>query len=119
MPPPSNPKPGSRDEGRKWERHAVTIPVNVTIVLNGERSTHRGQASDISRGGMRLYLPRELGSGTSLVLEFLIPYNTAELIIRGVVRNRNGFQHGVEFIDSTSEQQQMLERTCSIFRLLR
>jgi len=117
--PPSNPKPDPRDEARKWERHALVIPVDVTIVLNGVRSTHRGQASDISRGGMRLFLPRELDSGTSLVMEFLIPYNTTEFVVRGVVRNRSGFSHGVEFIGSTAEQQQMIERTCSIFKLLR
>jgi len=117
--PPSKPTPDSREEGRKWERHAITIPVDVTIVLNGVRSTHRGQASDISRGGMRLLLPKELGSGTSLVMEFLIPYNTTEFVVRGVVRNRNGFSHGVEFINSTPEQQQMIERTCNVFKLLR
>jgi len=117
--PPSKPTPDPQEEARKFERHAVTIPVDVTIVLNGARSTHRGQASDISRGGMRLFLPRELGSGTSLILEFLIPYNTTQIVVRGVVRNRNGFSHGVEFIDSTPDQQQMIERTCSIFKLLR
>jgi len=110
---------GSQEDARKWERHAITIPVNVTVFLNGDRSSCRGEASDISRGGMRLFLPRELDPGTSVVLEFLIPYNTAEFIVRGVIRNRVGFNHGVEFLNPTDSQKEMIERTCKVFRLLR
>ena len=107
------------EDARKWERHAVTIPVNVTVFLNGERSTLRGQASDISRGGMRLFLARELSPGTSVTLEFLIPYNTEEFILRGAIRNRDGFTYGVEFLNLTPHQQHMIERTCKVFKLLR
>jgi c-di-GMP-binding flagellar brake protein YcgR len=118
-----NRNPGAREgkgeDARKWERHAITIPVNVTVFLNGQRSTFRGEASDISRGGMRLFLARELQPGISLILEFLIPYNTMEFVVRGAVRNRDGFTHGVEFLNPTPDQQQMIERTCKIFKLLR
>lgn len=103
---------------RRWERLAVIIPVNITVFLNGQRLSLRGEASDISRGGMRLFLTRELESGTSLILEFLIPYNTMEFVVRGVIRNRVGFTHGVEFLNSTPYQQQMIERTCNVFKLL-
>ena len=106
------------EDERRWQRQSVVIPVNVTVILEGERHSFRGQASDISRGGMRLFLTRELPFGTSLTLEFLIPYHTRELVVRGVVRNREGFTHGVEFLNPTVEQQQMIERTCKIFQLL-
>jgi c-di-GMP-binding flagellar brake protein YcgR len=107
------------DDVRRWERHDLSIPVNVTAFQSGERSTLRGTASDISRGGMRLFLTRELEPGASVILEFLIPYNTEELVVRGVIRNRTGFNHGVEFLSPTTYQQQMIERTCKIFALLR
>ena len=106
------------DDERRWERQSVVIPVNVTVFLDGQRSSFRGQASDISRGGMRLFLTRELPFGTGVTLEFLIPYNTQEFILRGVVRNRAGFTHGVEFLNLTAHQQQMIERTCKVFQLL-
>ena len=109
----------AREDARRWQRHALTIPVNVTIFLNGERCQYRGQASDISRGGMRLFLTRELSAGTSVILEFIVPYNTKEFVVRGVIRNRDGFTHGVEFINATFHQQQMIERTCKVFDLLR
>jgi len=112
-------KSSAREHDRRWERHDVSIPVNVTLFLNGEKSSFRGQARDISRGGMRLFLTRELDPGVTVTLEFLIPYNTTELVVRGVVRNRDGFSHGVEFLNPTAYTQQMIERTCKVFRLLR
>jgi len=105
-------------DDRRWERHVVVIPVSVTVFLNGERLNLRGEASDISRGGMRLFLTRELDAGTSVILEFLIPYNTTEFVVRGVVRNRVGFNHGLEFLNPSARQEQMIERTCKVFKLL-
>ncbi len=113
-----NPEPLSPADDRRWERLAVVIPVIITVLLNGQRLSLRGQASDISRGGMRLFLTRELDSGTSLTLEFLIPYNTMGFVLRGIIRNRDGFTHGVEFLTPTVYQQQMIERTCKVFKLL-
>ena len=108
---------GSEDD-RRWERQSVVIPVNITVILEGEKHSFRGRASDISRGGMSLFLTRELPFGTSMKLEFLMPYNTTELIVQGVIRNRDGFTHGVEFLNPTAQQQQLIERTCKIFQLL-
>ena len=110
--------PQAQEDDRRWERHALVIPVSVTVFLNGERLNLRGEASDISRGGMRLFLTRELEAGTSVILEFLIPYNTTEFVLRGVVRNRVGFNHGVEFLNPTPLQEQLIERTCKVFNLL-
>ena len=112
------PKAGPQENDRRWERQAVMIPVSVTVFLNGERMNLRGEASDISRGGMRLFLTREFEAGTSVVLEFLIPYNTTEFVLRGVVRNRVGFNHGLEFLNPSPQQEQMIERTCKVFKLL-
>ena len=113
-----HPEPLTPAAERRWERLVVVIPVNVTAFINGQRLSLRGQASDISRGGMRLFVTRELDSGTSLMLEFLIPYNTMEFVLRGIIRNRDGFTHGVEFLNPTVYQQQMIERTCKVFKLL-
>jgi len=107
------------DRKRRWERHDLSIPVSVTVLLNGGRFSFRGEACDIGSGGMRLFLTRELDPGVSVTLEFLIPYNTTELVVRGVIRNRDGFTHGVEFVNPSSYTQQMIERTCKVFGLLR
>ena len=111
-------RPDAKEEDRRWERHSIVIPVDVTVTLNGQRSKFRGEASGISLGGMRLFVTREIADGTSVLLEFLVPYHTTELILRAVVRNREGFTHGIEFLNPTPAQLQMIERTCKIFELL-
>lgn len=110
-----------QDEGqrRHWDRYNVLISVNVTMVEGGNRITFSGQASDVSKGGLRLFATRIIAVGTSMTLQFLLPYYSTELEIKGVVRNRSGFTHGVEFISPTSYQQHIIERTCDVFALLR
>jgi len=106
-------------EQRRWERYNVTLEVNVTAGVNGQNIRLGGQANDVSKGGMRLFVTRMLEPGTSLSLEFLLPYSSSELTLRGVVRNRAGFTHGIEFVNPTVYQQQIIERTCDVFALLR
>ncbi len=93
--------------------------MNVTTVLNGQYANFTGQVCDVSKGGLRLFVTREIEPGSTLSLEFLLPYYSTELVVRGVVRNRSGFTHGVEFINPTAHQQQIIERTCDAFALLR
>ena len=104
---------------RRWERYDVSISVNVATFLDNQQHNFRGEACDISRGGLRLFLTRELEPGASVQMEFLMPYHGAELVVRGVIRNRNGFSHGVEFINPAPYQQQLIERTCKVLGLLR
>ncbi len=104
---------------RRWERYDVRIDVNVTLVEHGKRTSFTGQACDVSKGGLRLFVTRPIEPGSSVTLEFLLPYYSTELVVRGVVRNRDGFTHGVEFISPTAYQQQIIERTCDVFALLR
>lgn len=106
-------------EQRRWERYNVTIEVNVTAGVSGKNVRLSGQANDVSIGGMRLFVTRMIEPGTSLSLEFLLPYSSSELTLRGVVRNRAGFTHGIEFVSPTPYQQQIIERTCGVFALLR
>lgn len=108
-----------KSQRRRWDRFNVMISVNATMVEEGKRVTFSGQACDVSKGGLRLFVTRTIEAGTSLTLQFLLPYYSSELEIKGVVRNRDGFTHGVEFINPTSYQQHILERTCDVFALLK
>ena len=105
-------------EIRRWERYNVMISVNVTMIENGKCVRLAGQACDISKGGLRLLVTRNIEEGTNLTMQFLLPYYSNELEILGVVRNRERFTHGVEFINPTAYQQHIIERTCDVFALL-
>ncbi len=110
---------GEKGTRRRWDRFSIMISVNVTMIEDGKRITFAGQASDVSKGGLRLFVTRRIDEGTSLVLQFLLPHYSTELEIKGVVRNRDGFTHGVEFISTTAYEQHILERSCDVFALLR
>lgn len=103
---------------RRWERHAVTIPVNVELLVDGQRTRFHSQACDISRGGLSLFMTREIPIGVSVQLDFLLPYSSTPLLLRGVVRTRSGFNHGIEFVEPTDEQQEIIERACKVLTLL-
>lgn len=106
-------------EQRRWERYNVNLNVDVTTTIDGQSCRFGGQAGDVSKGGLRLFVTRIFEPGTLLTLEFLLPYYSSELVLRGIVRNRSGFTHGIEFLDPTPHQQQVIERTCDVFALLR
>ena len=103
---------------RRWERHAVSIPVTATFLVDGQRTEFRAQASDVSKGGLSLFTTRELGIGVSLQVDFVLPYSSTPLALRSVVRTCNGCNYGIEFINPTPEQQEIIERACRVFSLL-
>lgn len=103
---------------RRWERHAVTIPVAVTSLVDGQRSKFNAQATDVSKGGLSLFTTREIAIGSSLQVDFVLPYSSTPLALRSVVRTRSGFNYGIEFLSPTPEQQEIIERACRVFSLL-
>jgi hypothetical protein len=103
---------------RRWERHAVTIPISVSLLLDGQQCKFTAQASDVSKGGLSLFTTREMAIGTSLQLDFVLPYSSTPLMLRSIVRTRTGFNYGIEFINPSPEQQEIIERACRVFSLL-
>src|ERR1700722_157207 len=93
---------------RRWERHAISIPITVSLLLDGKPCKLRAQASDVSKGGLSLFITREIPIGVSLQVDFVLPYHSAPLALRGVVRTRSGFNYGIEFLSPTPEQQEII-----------
>ena len=85
---------------RRWERFAVDIRLKASFKRNGMPLMVFGRGSDVSQGGMAAYIPSELPTGTSVDLELSLPYVGGEQPIRivAMVRNRNGFRYGLEYV---------------------
>jgi hypothetical protein len=79
---------------RRWPRHPVDLPVRVTS-SKGSKITVPGRGTEMSEGGMALYAGIALDPGDLMEVEFLTP-NHARML--GVVRDRNGFCIGLEFV---------------------
>jgi len=104
---------------RGMERHRVTIPVQVSVFEGNQYVEFSGEASDFSPNGLCLVLTRQLDKGAAISMNLNLPYNSQTLDLRGIVRHRSGFHHGIEFISLTSESKELLERTTKILGLLR
>jgi len=104
---------------RRWERYDVTVRTKITWSLNGEAQSISGEASDVSQGGLRMFIPRDLSLGVTLLLEFSLPYNSRVMAIRGVIRGRHGFTYGIEFISPSDYQQRAIAQLCKTLQLLR
>ncbi|HXY49224.1 MAG TPA: PilZ domain-containing protein [Terriglobales bacterium] len=79
---------------RRWPRHPVDLPVRVTS-SKGTKITVPGRGTEMSEGGMALYAGIALEPGDLMEVEFLTPHHAR---MSGVVRSRNGFCIGLEFL---------------------
>lgn len=104
---------------RRSERFKLTLPVTLTLVREGRRVNMAAEGHDVSKGGMRLSVMQLLQLGESFMLEFTLPYTSTTMLIRGIVRNHNDTFYGVEFLNPTPYQTEMLERNSKVLGLLR
>jgi len=95
------------------------MPVTLTLIREGRRVLVTAEGHDVSKGGIRLSVMQMLHIGESLMLEFPLPYTSTPILVRGVVRHRSGLSYGLEFLNPTPHQTEMLERNSKVLGLLR
>lgn len=85
------------EEGIRKRRHE-RIELEVEVIVKTGRSLLPGRTQDISESGMCAILPVELLNGEEVGLQIKLPNGTKTC--RAVVRHRNVFRHGFEFLHS-------------------
>lgn len=85
----------------KLESEIRVYPRNSAVV--------RGHTVDISESGISAMLRTEIPVGEVVRLEFALPLGEIEVF--ALVRQRNAFRFGFQFVDSGANQD-ILERTC-------
>jgi hypothetical protein len=70
----------------------------------------KGYSVDISESGIAAMLVTGAPVGEVVELDFTLPYSP--VTIRALVREKNAFRHGFEFLDSDS-MHEVIRRTCS------
>ena len=65
---------------------------------------------------MAIYAPLEIAVGTSVNLSFQLPSSRLVFGVRAIVRTRNGFRYGVEFIDLTPSEAEEIKRITAIMK---
>lgn len=85
----------------KVEVDICVYPRNATVV--------RGNTVDISESGISAMLRDEIPLGEIVRLEFTLPLG--EVDIHALVRQRNAFRYGFQFVE-TSSAQDVIGQTC-------
>jgi hypothetical protein len=80
---------------RRWDRLPVDLPVRVVTSKGFSTTVVHGRGTELSEGGMVLYAGMLLNEGDLLEIEFDTPVHSR---IPAIVRSRNGFCFGLEFI---------------------
>ena|SRR5438105_578281 len=93
---------------RRWKRYPGEWSLQVLIpsALGDERVL--GQAHDLNQGGMALKLPKELKIGARVKLNLTFAGFIQPLTLLAMVRNRVGSTHGMQFINPSRQQQEMI-----------
>jgi hypothetical protein len=82
-------------KARRWERLPVDIPVRVVTSKGFSTTVVEGRGTEMSEGGMTLYAGILLNPGDLLEVEFDFPTHSR---VPAIVRSKNGFCFGLEFI---------------------
>jgi PilZ domain len=78
------------------KRHHQRLELELEVIIRTESALLPGRTQDISESGMSVILPVELHEGEEVELQIKLP--SATETIRAVVRHRNVFRHGFEFV---------------------
>jgi hypothetical protein len=85
----------SLENTRRWDRLPVDLPVRVVTSKGFSSTVVLGRGTELSEGGMVLYAGILLNPGDLLEIEFDTPVRSR---MTAIVRSRNGFCFGLEFI---------------------
>jgi c-di-GMP-binding flagellar brake protein YcgR len=111
------PGPGT-DERRRWTRYAIDVQVRAVVKSGSQSRTVHGRGSDISVGGMALYLATELVIGEVIEVDVTLPYATVPFHAVAVVRSRRSYQYGVEYVNLSPAARAGIQRACASLALV-
>lgn len=93
-------------DARRHPRYA--FKADIRVYPRNSQVVH-GQTVDISRSGISAILRVEVPLNEVVRLEFCVPTGNVE--VHALVRQRNAFRYGFQFVESTSAHD-LIGRTC-------
>jgi c-di-GMP-binding flagellar brake protein YcgR len=97
-------------ETRQYPRFKLDIDVKIYPRDGG---LVRGRTVDIGEGGLAAMLKIEVPLGQVVRLEFKLPLGLVS--VRALVRQRNAFRYGFQFVEPDSVGQELIRRSCHEF----
>ena len=107
----------SGPEGRRWNRHKIDVRLKVAVG-GPQCNVVFGRGNILSQGGMGAYIPHSMTIGTEVQLQVSFPYSPAEVTLKAVVRNCDGFRYGLEFRELSDDVRSLIMKSCDSATLL-
>lgn len=95
----------------------MELRVSLSVLRHGKEFRYTGNANDISQGGMRLFVAADLFPGETIDFDLSLKYG-GKVSLKGVIRNRDRFEYGVEYLQPTAAVQEAITRNCRALSLL-
>lgn len=110
---PSSTHRDSIHRSRIYSRRPIDLRARLLARdTQGEQFVVHGWMRDLSCSGAGVTLTSELPSGTEVVLCLRLPGQMGQLRLGAVIRRRQGFRAGLEFLPPTPEQRLQLTELC-------
>jgi hypothetical protein len=110
-------QPEGPARARRYPRYEFETDLTATMLGMEGSETARGCSLNINEAGIAGLFANEWDVGASVNLQFSVPFATAPVRVRAVVRNRTSYQYGFEFVDLTPEHSKTINRTCRMLGL--
>jgi TonB family protein len=94
---------------RRVPRFPLAVPTDVTVLRSGIPHRIPGRSVSIGERGLGVVLAGEVHPGDSVGLEFRLPDASGRLRLKAVVRYQALLHCGLEFLNLTAEQQDLIE----------
>jgi hypothetical protein len=99
---------------RRWKRHNFDLAVFLRVLRPEGLKTIQACGRQLNEGGMAVFAGAELEVGEKIEIEFTPPYADTPIKLKAVIRNRNEYYYGLEFIAGSAAEQ----REIDLLRLL-
>jgi hypothetical protein len=110
-------QPEGPARARRYPRYEFETDLTATMLGMEGSETSRGCSLNINEAGIAGLFATEWDVGAAVNLQFSVPFATAPVRVRAVVRNRTSYQYGFEFVDLTPEHNKTINRTCRMLGL--
>jgi hypothetical protein len=95
---------------RRWPRYKLNVPLRVIADLATKTAIVQGRGTELNGGGLAVFAGIELAVDAQVGVEFTPPYSGEPIRTRCVVRDRNGYIYGLEFIAESDEDFDKVEQ---------
>jgi c-di-GMP-binding flagellar brake protein YcgR len=116
---PVTPVAGDGAEKRRYPRYTIDVAVKVRVnSIGGVTSYCYGRGNNLSQGGMSIHVAHELAVGKVVRLILTLPHAERQIECDAVVRGRDSYRYGLEFVNMSAPDRELVERACKMLGVL-